>query len=137
MSVYFASVGLYMKVGYSKDPVGRAASLTTGKAQYRPADIERGAHADLIGWFPGDHAAERAAHMALGRKHVMCEWFIDCPEVRDYLRYQDDAVLVHELSALALLAVLRGLPVADAATTYPLGSMDEALDAMAAARRAS
>ena len=127
MSVYFARVGRYMKIGYSKDPIKRSATITTGAAKHRPADVERNEDVDLVGWLPGDRRAERDAHMALGRKHVMCEWFIDCPEVRDYLRYQDGAVLLHEMSALAVFAVLRGTPVAEAMEARPLVSLDVAI----------
>lgn len=119
MSVYFARVRGYIKVGYSANPIQRSSSITWSKGLH-PADVQRGDSVDLIGWFPGDRRIERLAHAALDAHLVTGEWFNDCADVRDYLRSQDEAVLVNEISAIALLSVLGGMSVTEA-TAMPLG----------------
>lgn len=87
MSVYFARVGRYIKVGFSENPERRAARLFASATRYgAPKDIGAGTPRELIGFVPGHLNEERTAHAALNDFRVTGEWFIDEPEVRDYIR---------------------------------------------------
>lgn len=128
MSVYLMASSGYIKVGYSADPIARSESVTRFN---RPTDVDYNAPVEVIGWFPGQRDRERQAHMDLGAHWVMGEWFVDKPEVRAYLKAQDDAVVMDEMSAAAVFAVQAGLSVADAMAKYPLaiGGAEDVLDA--------
>lgn len=76
MSVYFARVKGYVKIGYSVDPTERISSITTGSC-IKPGDVAYGDPIDLLGWIPGDRTVERETHMRFGHLHVTGEWFWD------------------------------------------------------------
>lgn len=119
MSVYFAAAGGYIKVGYSADPIKRT-QWTTIDSAIRPIDLERGTPVELLGWIPGGRDVERQTHARLGERWIAGEWFTDCDAVREVLHSAPEAAVVAEISAMALLAVLRGAPVAAAASAWPL-----------------
>jgi hypothetical protein len=121
MSVYFAAAGGYVKVGYSTNVIQRMWSLSGSDYTKRPADLPRAAKIELIGWFPGTKRDELLAHAALNDHWVDGEWYRDNATVRSYLTDQPEAILVAELSARALFAVLDGVPRDEAKALYPLG----------------
>lgn len=135
MSVYFMVVNDCIKVGFSIDPIGRASSVTFGNPKTRPKAVPYGTPVEVLGWFPGDRRTELLAHAALNDHWIVGEWFTDCAEVRNYLHQHEEAVIVADLSALAMFAVLRGVPLDEAKTLYPLRPLDEALDRIVAIRR--
>ena len=109
MSVYFARVRGYVKVGYSADPLTRTQTIT--RSGIRPDAIEPRDRVDLLGWYPGDRTTERATHAALGAHHVCGEWFDDAPEVETYLRRQagvDDGLTVPPIDDPIILDLVTG-----------------------------
>ena len=117
MSVYFAQVGDYMKIGYSTDPIARVAYLTY--MECRPAEVENGDSVDLIGWFPGGVAEEKKAHERFADHHVIGEWFSAEPAMAEYLEAQDEAVLMEGLTFAALALIREGMPPAEARAMFP------------------
>lgn len=77
MSVYFARVRGYVKIGFSVDPVRRARTIASGGNCIKPDDIERSDPVDLLGWIPGDRSVERAMHRKFADLYVTGEWFWD------------------------------------------------------------
>jgi hypothetical protein len=87
VSVYFAQVGRYVKVGYSANPERRVANLFKSATRYGiPRDLDIRLPRHLLAAVPGHLNEERAAHAALDDFRVWGEWFLDEPEVRDYIR---------------------------------------------------
>lgn len=76
MSVYFAHVSGYVKIGYSKNPYQRVATITT-KTAIKPDDVTYGDKVDLLGWVPGDRVVEKSMHQKFAHLHVVGEWFWD------------------------------------------------------------
>ena len=100
MSVYFAEAGGFTKIGYSKNPVKRAATLTTnGK---RPDGLPRGAFVDLIGWVPGDTWREAEIQAQFIDRRVAGEWFrlIDRETIHDLIWTDPRGVDLHRMSTL-------------------------------------
>lgn len=105
MSVYFAEAGGYIKIGYSHDPIGRSATITTSGT--RPSDLPRGAGVDLIGWVPGDHWREGSIHAQFVDSRVRGEWFRLDREAMHELIWQDPhGVDLHRMSASAVFCAL-------------------------------
>ncbi len=87
MSVYFAQVGRYIKVGYSDNPERRVRNLFASTTRYgRPHDcpLEPDAR-HLIRYVGGSKTTERLVQEALVDFCVGLEWFIDEPAVRDFI----------------------------------------------------
>ena len=106
MSVYFARVGRYTKVGYSKNPIARSTTITT--TGQRPDDVPRGAEANLIGWVPGGRARESWFHRTFADSRVAGEWFVlDESAVRDLIRDDPRGVDFHGMSAMAVFTMSR------------------------------
>ena len=85
MSVYFAQVGPYIKVGYSTNPEQRVRRLFSS-ATFGPIGTPRDlASRRLIRAIDGDKQTERQIHDALSDFRVVTEWFLDEPEVRDFI----------------------------------------------------
>lgn len=100
MSVYFAQVGRYIKVGYSANPERRVRNLFKSTTRYgAPRDIDGKTPRKLLGHVPGELSEEHAAHAALADFRVMGEWFLDEPEVRDYIQRCLAADAVSEVHA--------------------------------------
>ena len=102
MSVYFATVGDYLKIGYSRDPIGRMTTVTRlGK---RPDDVPFNASPDLIGWTPGDRGAEAAMHRRFSAHRTVGEWFegVDLDVVRDLIWSDPRGIDVQRMSAWAV-----------------------------------
>lgn len=107
MSVYFAEAGGYTKIGYSANPISRAATLTTnGK---RPADLPRGEYVDLIGWVPGDTWREGVLHAQFVGSRVAGEWFhrVDRDVIRGLIWADPRGVDLHRMTALAAMYAIR------------------------------
>jgi hypothetical protein len=86
MSVYFAQVGRYIKVGYSQNPEVRVEKLFQSGTRYaRPVDCSLDAPRTLLAVAPGDKSEERACHEALADFAAGCEFFIDEPPVRAFI----------------------------------------------------
>lgn len=103
MSVYFAAVGGYVKIGYSADPIGRTSTVTVNAK--RPTDVPRGADAQLIGWVPGERDEEARWHRSFAADHVAGEWFYIDPDVVSQLIWADPCGIdLDRMSALAVLA---------------------------------
>lgn len=86
MSVYFARVGRYIKVGYSANPERRVANLFKSATRYSaPRDIDAATPRTLLGYVPGRLNEERTAHAALRDFRVQGEWFLDEPWARTYV----------------------------------------------------
>lgn len=117
MSVYFAQVGDFMKIGYAKDPVARVDYLTY--MENRPAEIENGDRVDLIGWYPGDLADEAAAHELFADQRVIGEWFTATPEMTAHLESHPEVALMDGMTLGALRLIRSGVPAAEARATYP------------------
>lgn len=106
MSVYFATSGPYLKIGFSADPLRRIATVTT--AGTRPSDLPRATDADLIGWIPGDREAEATWHRHFAADHVAGEWFYLERRVAEEIIWDDPCGIdIHRMSALAVMAADR------------------------------
>lgn len=127
MSVYFAQVKGYIKIGYSAKPWVRIGT-TTRDTTIKPDDVRASDDVSLIGWFPGDRKVEKLTHEHLADHQVAGEWFTDCDEVRAYLRSQADAVLMHEMSGMAVLKHLNGMPIAEAVAAHPMRTAREVMN---------
>lgn len=85
MSVYFAQVGRYIKVGYSENPERRVRNLWKSGTRYgRPADCPLDTPR-LLASIPGSLNREAECHSALADFAVGCEFFVDEPPVRDFI----------------------------------------------------
>jgi hypothetical protein len=87
MSVYFVKVGDHIKIGYSANPERRVRRLMASSTRYSPPP---GTPLDLasrvtLRVMDGDTGTERALHRALEDFRVGTEWFLDEPEVRDFI----------------------------------------------------
>lgn len=80
MSVYFARVKGYVKIGFSKDPSYRMQTLLSGGSKH-PEDLSYGDWVDLLGTVPGDRKRERELHKEFEEHRVVGEWFIDHPDI--------------------------------------------------------
>lgn len=115
MSVYFARVRGYVKVGYSADPVKRIQTVARHRSALKPCDISPDDHVDLLGFYRGSRLDERRAHVALEAHRAVGEWFWDDPEVEAFARSQPEYVDVTTASLYEVCGVLdRGLTVAQA-----------------------
>lgn len=86
MSVYFIKVGRYIKVGYSQTPERRCAALWKSSARYgRPWDLSVTEPRELLLTIPGSKNDEALCHAALDDFAAGCEWFIDEPQVREFM----------------------------------------------------
>ena len=119
MSVYFAESNGYVKIGYSASVMQRMASLPSDYSK-RPKDLPRHSTVTLIGWFPGTKRDELLAHAAMNDHWADGEWYRDCEAVRSYLASQPEALVVADVSAQAMFAVLNGASVHDATQDHPL-----------------
>lgn len=133
MSVYFAAVSGYIKVGFSSDPVKRVGTTTVDKT-IKPTGVHGGDEVTLLGWFPGDRKAERLAHEALAPYRAAGEWFIDCPAVRAYMLDRTEAVDFSRLTMSAYLKIRAGMSYAEATALYPSRSAREVLAEILAIR---
>lgn len=102
MSVYFATAGGYMKIGFAADPISRVTTVTrNGK---RPADLPFAADVELIGWVPGDRQAETDMHARFADRRVDGEWFrIDADVVRELIWSDPRGVDLDRMSMFAVL----------------------------------
>ena len=87
MSVYFAQVGPHIKIGYSANPERRVRNLFKSTTRYgvpdgTPLDL---ASRHLIRYIDGEKDTERQIHMALDDFRIGTEWFVDEPEVREFI----------------------------------------------------
>ena len=87
MSVYFAQVGRYIKIGYSANPERRVRRLFSSTSRYGapedcPTDL---ASRHLIRAIDGTKSDEAQIHRALTDFRVGLEWYIDEPALRDYI----------------------------------------------------
>jgi hypothetical protein len=108
MSVYFATAGDYLKIGYSADPAGRMNTVTrNGK---RPDDLPWGARVKLIGWIPGDRGRERSLHDVHASHRVAGEWFRLGPDaIREHIWADPRGIDVERMTAATVFA-LRAYP---------------------------
>lgn len=127
MSVYFAQSGPYIKIGFSANPIRRASEATT-TSHIRPADVERGACVDVLGFIPGDRTVERETHMRFGHLHVVGEWFNDTREIRDWLEAHPESAIPEQMSMGAVVSMMRGVSKSDALAAFPCRTEREALD---------
>jgi hypothetical protein len=85
MSVYFAKVGRFIKVGESDNPVRRVQRLRSD-ASAKPFDLDRSAPVELLHVVEdADRGEEFQAHAALACFRVCGEWFLDVAPVRAYM----------------------------------------------------
>lgn len=88
MSVYFIKVGRYLKVGFSENPERRCKNLWRSSTRYsRPWDLALDAPRELLLTIDGDKTTEYHVHQSLDMFAARCEWFIDEPEVRDFMAH--------------------------------------------------
>lgn len=76
MSVYFARVKDYVKIGFSAKPWERAGTIATGSC-LMPLDVSYADKVHLLGWIPGDRKIEREMHRRFLPNYVIGEWFWD------------------------------------------------------------
>lgn len=87
MSVYFIQAGRYFKIGYAEDAQRRFENLHKSGTRYTfPADASWAPEdRTLYRVIDGDKSREQAVHLALDGFSVGLEWFLDEPEVRDFI----------------------------------------------------
>lgn len=87
MSVYFIRVGRYFKIGASEDAERRFQKLHQGGTRYTfPVDAsmaleDRELYRVIDGWKSDEHSI----HIALDDFAVGLEWFLDEPQVREFI----------------------------------------------------
>lgn len=84
MSVYFARVGDYVKIGTSTRVAGRLGDIKSDVSR-KPEDLDTSQRIDLLADIPGDRSLEAWVHEDLAALRVAGEWFRDGAELRDYL----------------------------------------------------
>lgn len=85
MSVYFAQVGRYIKVGFSYNPERRVKNLWKSETRYsRPLDCPLDAPV-LLAIAPGGRGEESLCHLALEDFAAGGEFFVDEPPVRAFI----------------------------------------------------
>lgn len=85
MSVYFARVGNYVKIGVSQNPAKRIQRLRSDYTA-KPRDLDRSAPVELLHVVEdADAGHEYTAHYELKDYRVCGEWFWDCFEVDEYM----------------------------------------------------
>ena len=85
MSVYFARVGEYVKVGYSRhDPWFRARDAVCGN-HAKPIDLDRYAPVEILNVIDGDRQIETLLHRMLDDFRVVGEWFLAEPAVLEFI----------------------------------------------------
>lgn len=104
MSVYFVESCGLMKIGYSKDPIGRSTTVTRNGT--RPDSIPFDAPTTLVGWIPGTMRDEGRLHAQFADHRIEGEWF-DLPrEVVAPIIWADPCgVDIHRMSATAVIAM--------------------------------
>ena len=125
MSIYFMASHGYIKVGLSTNPIIRSTQVTSYTK--RPPEVPANSIPELLGWYPGDKRDELRAHAALDDHWVMGEWYVDCPEVRDRLYSHPEALIAADITAAALFATMRRIPLAEARAMYPMLAEVEAI----------
>jgi hypothetical protein len=87
MSVYFAQVGPYIKIGYSENPDRRVRNLMASATRYGApkGTPTRRCERHLIRSIRGSKNTEALIHQALADFCAGNEWFVDEPEVRDFI----------------------------------------------------
>lgn len=91
MSVYFAQVGPYIKVGFSRNPERRVRRLFCSATEGPPGTPHDLASRRLIRHIDGSKTTERLIHDALADFRVQTEWFLDEPEVHDFIEHVEPA----------------------------------------------
>lgn len=105
MSVYFILAGRYFKIGASESPQSRCAKLHQSSTRGTfPADVPfeaagRTLYKVVDGWKDREHAI----HLALDDFSVGLEWFLDEPQLREFV----DALPVAHDRTLSLPKVER------------------------------
>lgn len=105
MSVYFARVKGYVKIGYAAKPWERVGTITTGTC-IKPDDVEYGDDIDLLGWIPGDRKTEASIHAKFAHLHVTGEWFLDTDDYDDLIEADEFGVPFH-MSSIAVRLMMR------------------------------
>lgn len=100
MSVYFARVKSYVKIGYSVNPESRATTITTGSC-LKPNDVFYGDEINLLGWVDGDRKREREIHARFADLRIVGEWFWDTDEFDTFIADDPRGVIYFETSDLA------------------------------------
>lgn len=87
MSVYFIACGGFIKVGFSDNPERRVKNLFQSGSRYTAprAAFEARAERTLLRSIEGDKDTERTIHRALEDFYAGCEWFVDEPQLRDWI----------------------------------------------------
>ena len=100
MSVYFARVGEYVKIGYSRNPVTRVQRLRSDDTA-RPDDLDKTAPVELLAVVPGGRDLERALQEVLVGLRECGEWF-RIPEPSDECPppHPDDHLLAEAMSRI-------------------------------------
>lgn len=83
--VYFISDGVNIKIGISKHPKKRLASLQTAHST----------KLEMLAVIPGDRETEFQLHGMFAEHHIRGEWFNDCAEIRRYIAANDNAELAN------------------------------------------
>lgn len=84
MTVYFARVGDFIKVGFSTNPVNRVQRIKSDDCA-KPLDLDRSSPVELLRVVPGDVEHEQMAHDALSDFRVCGEWFVAEPALLEYV----------------------------------------------------
>lgn len=108
MSVYFARVKGYVKIGYSADPIERIGTITTGSCE-KPDDVIYGDPIHALGWVPGDRKTEKAIHHRFGHLHVLGEWFWDDDSYEAFIE-ADEFGLPYAGATMDLVILMRDYP---------------------------
>lgn len=87
MSVYFAQVGPYIKIGYSENPEKRVRNLFKSGTRYTAPEGTplHPSQRRLIRAIDGTWDTEQLIHVALEDFCLGLEWYVDEPEVRDFI----------------------------------------------------
>lgn len=106
MSVYFATSGGLLKIGYSVNPFSRVGTIT--RLGTRPDRIPLDAPAELIGFIPGDVEVERGLHRRFAEQYVAGEWFDLDPAVAAEAIWADErGIDIQRMSMMAVLLMWR------------------------------
>lgn len=106
--VYVARLGEFVKIGTSRDPIGRVNYLHLKNGNW-PASLPR-ERLEFVLYVPGGRELERLIHDELSAHREVGEWFRITPEVEaviaelqvdaDRVRAEDDRALERAMSLL-------------------------------------
>lgn len=83
--VYFIEAGDYIKIGYSRDPIGRLVQIRSGRGVKLPDGLDP-SRARILTVEPGTHSHEKRLHDRFAEHRAAGEWFNKNDRLTHYIK---------------------------------------------------